>query len=72
MWDHTIDLRKGFVPRKENLSLVQRRERRSKRVCPRTNEKGIYLTIKVITDHTSVLCWKERWEEKDDTRLLVS
>ena len=34
----------------ENISLVQRRERGSKRVYSEVDKKGIYLTVKVTTD----------------------
>ena len=30
------------------------------------------LTIKVTTNYTGILCRKEKWEEEDGTRLLVS
>ena len=57
----------------ENLSLVHlKRERGSKRVYSEADEEGVYLTIKVTTDCTSILCRKEEWEEEDGTRLSVS
>ena len=58
--------------KRENLSLVQRRERESKRVYLEIGEKVIYSTIKVTTDCTSILYRKEGWEDDDGTRLLVS
>jgi len=45
--------------------------RGSERVYLRANEEGIYLTIKVTTDCTSILCRKEGWEEEEGTRLSV-
>jgi len=45
---------------RENLSLVQRRERRGKEVYLEADKKEVYLTIKVTIDGTSVFCGKER------------
>ena len=45
---------------RENLSLVQRRERRGKKVYLEADKKEVYLTIKVTIDGTSVFCEKER------------
>ena len=42
----------------ENISLVQRRERGSKRVYSEVDKKGIYLTVKVTTDCISFFCRK--------------
>jgi len=45
--------------KRENLSLVQRSERRSKRIYSEEDKKEIYVTIKVTTDCTSILCREE-------------
>ena len=45
--------------KRENISFVQRRKRRSEEVYLGVDEKGIHLTVQVITDSTSVLCGKE-------------
>ena len=58
--------------RRKNLSLVQRRERESKRVCSRVDEEGIYLAVKITIDCTSIFCRKERWKEENGTRLSIS
>ena len=55
----------------ENLFIVQRKERRSEGVYSGADKKGVYSTVKVTTDGTNI-CRKERWEEKEGTRLLVS
>jgi len=44
-----------YTKKKEILFLVQRSERRSKRIYSRADKKGIYLTVKVTADCTSIL-----------------
>ena len=53
-----IELKEGFKEM-ESLLLVQRRERGSKEVHSRVDKKEIYLTVKVTTDYTSILCKKK-------------
>jgi len=48
-----------YAKKRESLSFVQKRERRSEEVYLGADEKEIYLTIKVITDCTGILCRKE-------------
>jgi len=43
----------------ENLSLVQRSKRRSKRIYLEEDKKEIYLTIQVTTNYISILCREE-------------
>ena len=59
-WNHAIDLRKGFVPKKGKIYLLSRVERRSTRVCKGSVEKGVYQAIKITTNITGVLCAEER------------
>ena len=33
IWDHAIDIKKEFIPRKVKMYLLLREERESKRVC---------------------------------------
>jgi len=56
---------------RKSISLVQRRKGRSKRVYLGADEEGIYKTIKITTDGTSILCGEEIWEEEDGAGLLV-
>jgi len=56
---------------RESISLVQRRKERSERVYLGADEEGIYKTVKITTDGTSILCGEERWEEEDGVGLLV-
>ena len=58
--------------KRENLFLVQKRERKSMGVYPGTDKEEVYQTIKVTIDSTGILCRKEGWKEEDGTRLLVS
>ena len=44
---------------RKNISFAQRRKRRSEEVYSGVDEKGIHLTVQVISDSTSVLCGKE-------------
>ena len=37
----------------------------------RAVEKGIYSTIQVTTDGTSILCGKKGWKEADGTKLPI-
>ena len=71
MWDYAIDLKKGFMPRKGIFYFLFQEERRGKEVYSGADEEGIYLTVKVTTDSTSILYGKEGWKKKDSTRLLV-
>ena len=45
--------------KRESLSLIQRRERRSKEVHPEVDEEKVYQTIKVTIDCTNILHRKE-------------
>jgi len=71
-WDHMIDIKEGFVPRKEKVYPLSREERRSKGICKGAVAKGIYLAIKVTPNSTSVLCRKERQKEANGAGLQVS
>jgi len=41
-WDHAIDLREGFVPKKDKIYPLSRVERGSTRICERSVEKRVY------------------------------
>jgi len=60
-----------YAKERDILFLIPRRERRGKGVYSGADEEGIYLTVKVTTDSTSILYGKEGWKKKDSTRLLV-
>ena len=44
----------------EDISIVERRERRGVQVYKRTIEKGVYQTLKVALNSISIFCRKER------------
>ena len=69
VWDHMIDVKKGFVPRKGKVYPLSREERGGKGVCKRAAAKGIYSAIKVTANSAGILCRKERWKEVDGVRL---
>jgi len=70
-WDHTIDLRESFVLKKRKIYPLSRIEKGGTGVCEESVKKEIYLTIKVTTDVTSVLCAKEGWKKEDGARLSI-
>ena len=51
---------RSICPKKEeDISIVKNRERGGSGVFEKLVEEGVYLTIKVTTDVTGVLCAKE-------------
>jgi len=65
MGPHDRDERRICAKEGESIPIVKGREKGGKGVYSRTTEEGVYLTIKVITDSTSILCEKEGQEEED-------
>ena len=67
----SYDRIKGRVCTEEGKSLpvVKGRKRGSEGVHLRTAEEGIYPSVKITSNGTSILCRKEGWEEVDGTRL---
>ena len=65
VWDHAIEVKEGFVPRKGKIYLLLREEREKVRAVA----EKIYLTVKVTTDGTSILCGEEGWKEEDGPEL---
>jgi len=61
---------KRFCSKKgKDISIFKNRKEKSTRVFKRLVEKEIYLTIKVTTNITSVLCAEEEWKEENSARL---
>ena len=58
--------------KRKGIPAVERRERRSKRVCERTVVKRIHPTVKVTANGTSILCGEERWEKMNGAGLQIS
>jgi len=55
----------------KGLSVVKGRKGGDERVYQKTVVERIYLTIKIITDSTSILCRKKGWKEADGAGLLI-
>ena len=45
----------------KDISIIQNKERESTEVLEKSVKKGVYLTIEIITNVTSILCTKEKW-----------
>jgi len=69
LWDHAIDIKKRFVPRKGKIYLLSREERRGMQVHIRTI-KRVHQALKVTLNSTSILCRKKRWKEADSTEIF--
>ena len=61
-----------YQKKRDYISIVKNRERGGSGVFEESIKEEIYLTIKVITDITSVICTEERWKEEDGVGLLIS
>jgi len=72
IWDHTIEMKEGFVPRKRKAYLLSRKERRGVGVHTGTIEERVHPTLKVASNGTGVLCREERWEKENGARLSIS
>jgi len=53
----------------EGIPIIKGREGRGARVHTESTKERIYLTLKVASNNTSVLCRKEEQEEADGTGL---
>jgi len=53
----------------ESVSIVEKRKRGGKGVYSRATEEGVYMTIKVTTDSTDILCRKKGWKEENGPGL---
>jgi len=59
-----------FCSKKEkDISIIKNRERRGSGVCKGSVKEGVYLTIEITTNVTSVLYAKEGWKEENSTEL---
>ena len=61
IWDHAIDMKKGFVLRKGKVYPLSRKERGGVRVHSRITEEKVYQTIEVASNGTCVFRRKEGW-----------
>ena len=53
----------------KDISIIKNRERRGSGVCKESVKEGVYLTIEITTNITSVLYTKEGWKEENGTGL---
>jgi len=55
--------------KEKDIFFVKNRKRRGSGIFETSAEKDIYLTIKITTDVTSILCAEEEWEEENSPEL---
>jgi len=48
--------------KRKNLSFIQKQKERSSELRKQLTEKGVYQTIKIPSDVTSILCGQEEWK----------
>jgi len=58
-----------YTKKREGIPVVERSERRSKRVCKKVVEKRIHLAVEVTTNGASIFCGKEGWKEANGAGL---
>jgi len=61
IWDHAIDMKEEFVPKKGKVYPLSREERGGVQVYPRTTEERVYQTLEVASNGTCVFHRKEGW-----------
>ena len=59
VWNHAIDVRKGFVPRKRKVYPLSREERGSTRIYQGTVKKRVHQALEIAPNSVSILCKKE-------------
>jgi len=60
-----------YTEKGKSVSIVKRGKEGSEGVYPRAVKEGVYLTIKITSDGTSILCGEERWKEADGAGLQI-
>ena len=65
------DKRRICTKEGKGVSVVKGGKGGGERVYQRAVVERIYLTVKITTDSTSILCRKKGWEEADGARLPV-
>jgi len=71
MGSYNRDKRGVCTEERESVSIVEGRKKGSKGVCSRAVKKGVYPTVQITTDGTSIFCREKGWEDADGTRLLI-
>ena len=57
--------------KEEDISIIKNRERESPEVHKRSVDGRIYLTIKITTNVTGILCVEEGWKEENGIGLSI-
>jgi len=69
-WDHAIELKEGFIPKKgEGVFIVEGRKRGGIGICGGPTKKRVYLTFQVTPNFTSTFCSKKGWKTKNGVGL---
>jgi len=68
IWDHTIDLKKTFVPQKKRIYLLSKDEREEVQNFIEDQLRKGY--IRILSNITSIFCRQEEWKEEDSYELL--
>jgi len=50
-----------YAKKGKDISIIKERERRGAQVHQRIIEEGVYQTLKITSNNTSVFCVKEGW-----------
>ncbi len=73
IWDHAIEVKKKFVPRKRKIYPLLREEREKVReFYPEAAEERVHLTIKITADGTGILHGEKEWKKENGPGLPVS
>jgi len=68
-WDHTIELKERFVPRKRRVYSLLREEKEEIQVFIENQLQKGYIQPSKLPDLTSLFCSKEGWKKENSTRL---
>ena len=59
-WDHAIELKEGFMPKKKKVYSLSREERGGIGICGGPTKKRVYLTFQVTPNFASTFCSQKR------------
>jgi len=68
-WDHAIELKKGFTPKKEKIFIVKRRKGRGASIHRGSIEERVHLFLQVTPNIASTLRGKKGWHMENGARL---
>ena len=63
--------RRFCFKKEEDISVIKNRKKGGFRVFKESVKKRVYLTTKIITNITSILCAKEGWKKEDSIGLSI-